>query len=84
MPLRHKQLELRLRETYEAYHGFKRLVNGETVDGLGVVGDQKDDVARSWLDSLKGKVEVNDKVIGIGHSFGGATMVSDIVANANP
>jgi platelet-activating factor acetylhydrolase len=76
MPLRGKQLDIRLREVYETYHGFKRLISGETVDGLGIVGDHKPDVARSWLESLRGRVQVDEQVVGMGHSFGGATMVS--------
>ncbi|WVO14537.1 hypothetical protein L204_102172 [Cryptococcus depauperatus] len=67
------QLDIRTREVYEAYHSFKRL--------LSPTGDEKIRVENlsggdkvSWVDSFKGKVNLDDLRLA-GHSFGGGTIL---------
>lgn len=74
--LRSRQLDMRLREVYETYHSFRRLVSGED-EGRTIVGTKADDGrAKDFLDSLRGRVDVEDAHL-TGHSFGGGTMVSN-------
>ncbi|OXB35727.1 hypothetical protein LQV05_005837 [Cryptococcus neoformans] len=67
------QLDIRTREVYEAYHSFKRLLShgGDlSIKIEGLEGDGR----QSWIDSLKGKVDVDDLRL-TGHSFGGGTIL---------
>lgn len=61
------QLDMRVREMYEAYHSFKKIVEGSDV---GVTG-----VEEGWFDLWRDKVDTS-KVDLTGHSFGSATVVS--------
>lgn len=76
--LRALQLDMRLREVYEAYHSFKRLVSGLD-DGRTIVANGKADegLVSSFMESVKGQVDL-DNVNLTGHSFGGGTMVSTV------
>jgi platelet-activating factor acetylhydrolase len=66
------QLELRVREAYEAFYSFKRIAGG---DITGTTFDKAEDERRKkWLESVRDKVDF-DKVDLTGHSFGAGTMV---------
>lgn len=74
LDFRSLQLQLRVREVYETYHTFKRIVSGDLVPTV----HDTDATGRgvSFLASLRARVEL-DKVALTGHSFGGATIVSE-------
>lgn len=62
---------MRLREVYETYHSFRRVLAGEVEPVFeGMKGDQP----LEWLASLRDKVDP-EQVYYTGHSFGGATVV---------
>jgi hypothetical protein len=71
---RTQQLEMRIREVYEVYHGFKKLILSEgpaekvTIAGM----DEKESVA--WIESFRNSVDLDDLTL-TGHSFGGGTIV---------
>jgi platelet-activating factor acetylhydrolase len=71
------QLEMRVREVYETYYGFKALVeDAEQQSTLGVkIGGMKEDDQMALLRSFNNPVDFNDLSL-TGHSFGGGTMVS--------
>ena len=66
---------MRVREVYETYHLFRRLVGGQddrkTIFNNGKADDQK---VTELVSSLQGRVDL-DNVHLTGHSFGGGTMV---------
>jgi platelet-activating factor acetylhydrolase len=62
---------MRLREVYETYHSFRRILSGEVKPEFeGIQGDQQ----LEWLASIRDKVDP-EQVYYTGHSFGGATVV---------
>ena len=69
---------MRVREVYETYHSFSRLVSGQsdgkTLFNNGKADDQK---VSDFVASLQGRVDL-DHVHLTGHSFGGGTMVSSL------
>lgn len=69
------QLEMRVREVYEAYYSFQRWVKG---DSTGITVDGGD---RVKMDDFKGsfqdKVDLS-KINLTGHSFGAGTAVSEL------
>ena len=74
MRFRTLQLDMRVRETYEAYHSFKRLTNGDHESVTVIDGLKKVDEA-ALLSSFRDKVNI-DSVTLTGHSFGAGTLVS--------
>jgi platelet-activating factor acetylhydrolase len=67
------QLEMRVREVYEAFYSFKRISNGDVGK---VTFDKMDAAAQSrWVDSVRDKVDL-DLIDLTGHSFGAGTIVS--------
>jgi hypothetical protein len=65
------QLKTRVREVYEAYHSFRRLLVGEAdVVMPGADGVKK----KEWAESFRDHVDVEELYL-TGHSFGGGTMV---------
>lgn len=74
------QLEMRVREVYETYHSFRRLLDPSTSNTIQleraiIAGAEDSSAAADWLDTFKGHVDV-ENVLLTGHSFGGGTMVS--------
>lgn len=69
---RTSQLEMRVREVYEAFYAFRRIVGNDVGESRfeGLADDKKDE----WLGSIKEKVDFN-KVDLTGHSFGAGTIV---------
>ncbi|KAI9637631.1 putative platelet-activating factor acetylhydrolase 2, cytoplasmic [Dioszegia hungarica] len=68
------QLQMRLREVYETYHSFRRVLAGEVEPVFeGMKGDQP----LEWLASLRDKVDP-EQVYYTGHSFGGATVINTL------
>lgn len=74
MRFRTLQLEMRVREVYEAYHSFKRLVVGEDEGQGSYLGGLAGEQRLHWLASLRDRVDM-DEVYLTGHSFGGGTVV---------
>lgn len=74
--LRALQLAMRVREVYETYHSFSRLVGGQS-DGKTIYnnGKAEDQKVTDFVNSLQGQIDL-DNVYLTGHSFGGGTMVS--------
>ena len=62
-----------MREVYEAYNSFRRLLTGSADDTVGI-HNMKDEARAEWVSSFRDKVDTENLSI-IGHSFGGATMV---------
>lgn len=61
-----------MREVYEAYHSFRRLLAAEAdVVMPGADGLRK----KEWAESFRDHVDVEELYL-TGHSFGGGTMVS--------
>jgi len=69
---RTSQLEMRVREVYEAFHSFRRIVTGDA--GGAVFEGAKEEQRDGWLASLKNNVDTS-KVDLTGHSFGAGTIV---------
>ena len=76
--LRALQLNMRVREVYETYHSFNRLVsgrnNGKMIFNNGKAEEQK---INDFVTSIQGRVDLDDVYL-TGHSFGGGTMVSSM------
>jgi platelet-activating factor acetylhydrolase len=62
---------MRLREVYEAYHSFQRVISG---DVKGDFESMTPDQSLEWIASMRNKVDM-DELYYTGHSFGGATVV---------
>jgi len=62
-----------VREVYEVYHSFRRLVSGED-EGKTIVADSEPDLKKTWIESFKERVDFEDVSLA-GHSFGGGTML---------
>jgi platelet-activating factor acetylhydrolase len=75
--LRALQLDMRLREVYETYHSFRRLVSSE--GGRPKMNDEKADEAKTtkFLESITNRIALENVHL-TGHSFGGGTMVSPL------
>lgn len=74
MRFRTLQLEMRVREVYDAYHNFRQVVEAD--------GDAETSSVRSlaqdklpWLASVRDRVDFDETYM-TGHSFGGGTTVS--------
>lgn len=75
--LRSLQLDMRLREVYETYHSFRRLViDPENEQKVYKLNDEKASEAhtKAFYASLSNHIDL-DNVHLTGHSFGGGTMV---------
>lgn len=71
------QIDLRAQEVYETYHHFAHLATTGRDQRTVQIGDSADtpsDQVAAFVESLKGKVKL-DEVYLSGHSFGGGTMV---------
>ena len=75
------QLEMRVREVYEAFYSFKRIVAGD-VTGL-TFEKLHDEKRKDWLESIREKVDFG-KVDLTGHSFGAGTIVGAFELNFLP
>jgi platelet-activating factor acetylhydrolase len=62
---------MRLREVYETYHSFRRVLAG---DGTPHVEGMSSGEPLELLASMQGKVDL-ERLYCTGHSFGGATVV---------
>lgn len=70
---RTSQLEMRVREVYEAYQSFGRIVQGDVSN---VILERIDtEVRHSWAGSMRDKVDMSQVEL-TGHSFGAGTVVS--------
>ncbi|RSH82289.1 hypothetical protein EHS25_005999 [Saitozyma podzolica] len=68
------QLKARVREVYEAYHSFRRLLAAEA-DVADVVMPGADGLKKKeWAESFRDHVDVEELYL-TGHSFGGGTMM---------
>lgn len=78
--LRALQLDMRLREVYETYHSFRRLVSSE--GGRPKMNDEKADEATTtkFLESITNRIDLENVHL-TGHSFGGGTMVNPVLSS---
>lgn len=67
------QLEMRIKEVYEAYESFRQLIGSTNTDTTDI-GDLPDSGKAEWISSFRDKVDCQDLYL-TGHSFGGATIV---------
>jgi platelet-activating factor acetylhydrolase len=77
LALRAEQLELRKREIYLAYSAFRKLVQTGEHGNLRTT----DDLAFNWASWSGDWVQCDERVSLVGHSFGGATVVSNGVSD---
>ena len=75
--IRTMQLDVRVREVYEAYASFKQLCETGASDGKTQIGDLPSEHRSTWMDSWKDKVDMDNLTLA-GHSFGGGTVVGYI------
>lgn len=77
---RTEQLELRKREIYLSYYAFRKLVQ------TGERGDLQttDELSFDWASWTGDWVRCDEGVSLVGHSFGGATVVSSGASDASP
>lgn len=69
---------MRIREVYEVFHSFRRLVDhtaDESSSGRINLDAADEATQRAWLESMSGKVDCSTVDL-TGHSFGGGTVVS--------
>ena len=78
--LRALQLDMRLREVYETYHSFRRLVSSE--GGRPKMNDEKADevTTTKFLESITNRIDLENVHL-TGHSFGGGTMVNPVLSS---
>ena len=77
LALRAEQLELRKREIYLAYSAFRKLVQTGEHGNLRTT----DDTTFNWASWSGDWVQCDEGVSLVGHSFGGATVVSNGVSD---
>lgn len=71
---------MRVREVYETYHSFKQFISGDGEANLDVMAR---DESLEWLASMRDRVDFDELHL-TGHSFGGATIVSQRFDHRSP